>query len=340
MRILCLQLKRIGDLILTAPALTALRESHPEAVITLVCDASGGGAGLLPAITAPTETVALRRGGWDVTVWRKVLSEPWDLCLDFTGTQRSALLSLASGAERRRTFRWVRRKGLRARAYGEFIDSSVRERHTVDHYLDLLAQPDEPLPESYPQAAHGTLTLPGSAVASAREKLQPIAEDDGDFFIIHAGAARPEKVWYPDRWARVIEHVWERTGWPVVLTGGPAPEEKAGVNAIERRLPEPIERLNLCGGLTLLETAAVIERGRFLAGVDTMALHLAGALEKPLVGLFGPTNPYHWRARRPDAVTLLAGEPGPVETFAPKHTSAPMDRLTVDAAISGVERVI
>ena len=85
MKILVLQLKRIGDLILTTPALFALRENFPVAHITLAVE--DGCRELLPAIDCVNETLVYSRTGKNGRLWRKLVFASFDVCLDFTGNE-------------------------------------------------------------------------------------------------------------------------------------------------------------------------------------------------------------------------------------------------------------
>src|SRR5258708_12148375 len=98
MKILALQLKRIGDLVLTTPALRMLRQAWPDVHITL--GVMEDTAALLPAIpTAQAGIVFGRRRGF--APWQQVLTGGWDVCLDFTGNDRSSLASAPSRARQR-----------------------------------------------------------------------------------------------------------------------------------------------------------------------------------------------------------------------------------------------
>ena len=101
MRILALQLKRIGDLALTTPALHAMRRGGAH--VTLVVD--GGSAALLPLLGDCVDaSLIYRRGGTDGgngALWRRLLRGGFDASVDFTGRDRSALMTLAAHAPRR-----------------------------------------------------------------------------------------------------------------------------------------------------------------------------------------------------------------------------------------------
>ena len=98
MKILALQLKRIGDLVLTTPALRALRHSLPGAHIGL--GVAEGNVSLLPAIAWIDTAIVFGRGR-GFAPWQQVIAGGWDVCLDFTGTDRSALATALSRAGRR-----------------------------------------------------------------------------------------------------------------------------------------------------------------------------------------------------------------------------------------------
>ncbi|RYD39916.1 MAG: hypothetical protein EOP83_36045, partial [Verrucomicrobiaceae bacterium] len=167
MRILILQLKRIGDLILTTPAIAALKEALPDSQITLAVHAST--APLLPAITGIDAGAVFGPGrGW--TPWQQALTGGFDVVLDFTGTDRSALAAAMTRAPRRITFEWVRRSRMRAMAFQQFVNAPVREQHTVAHYLQLAAAL---FPEgTQAQTDHSpVLEIPGAARTRAQELL-------------------------------------------------------------------------------------------------------------------------------------------------------------------------
>ncbi len=130
MKILILQLKRIGDLILTTPALAALRESFPEAQLTLVV--SEECADLLPAISNVDRILIARRNLRDVNLFLSVATRKFDYCFDFTRNDRSASLALLSGVRRRVVSYRVREQSkTRAHAYTDFVRVRMRDLHTA-----------------------------------------------------------------------------------------------------------------------------------------------------------------------------------------------------------------
>ncbi len=348
MRILALQLKRIGDLVLTTPALRALRTAWPEAHLGL--GVSEGCASLLAAIEPIDSAIVFGRGrGW--APWQQVLTGGWDVCLDFTGTDRSALATLLSRAPERLTFAWVRRRRLRSLAYHDFVESSVRERHTCDHYQDLAQAVISRHGKTAADEAAPELRISAATRAAAQELLR-LHGITRPFALLHPGTARPEKFWLTERWVEVATDLRLRQGMDLVLTGGLDPQEVAQLSALEAvrgthvhslspdRLPVGSEGavVNLAGKTDLLALAALVEQAALVISGDTAMVHLAAAFRRPQVALFGPTNPYHWRPRHEHAVVISAAAPeAPATIFQPRMKGAPMDHISTDVVIRATE---
>ena len=319
MRILVLQLKRIGDLILTTPALRALRIAHPSAHIALAV--TPGCAPLLGAMDSISSGIVLGRGR-GFAPWQQVLTGPWDLCFDFTGSDRSALAVAASRATERTTFAWVKRAKMRSLAYNHFTASPVRERHTVDHYLDLVGATGS--------SFEPHLTLPENARAAADEILLASGVVS-PFVLVHPGSARIEKYWLPDRWAEVIASL----KMPCIITSGPDAFERGHAGRIQSAIgnrPLPIAQ-----PADLLVLAALIERAALVLSCDTATVHFAAAFSRPQIALFGPTNPFHWRPRHDRALVLSAAQPdAPLTDFTPRMKGAPMERISTALVIDAI----
>ncbi len=335
MKILVLQLKRIGDLILTTPALRCLREEFPKARITLATDSSC--RGLLGAIPVDEHWIYDKSSGWGAffgrgpNAWVRAglpaFSGDW--CLDFTGTDRSAWLTFSSGCQRKVTFARFQKKFLRKFAYTDFVESSVRMRHTADHCTDLL-KPLGITRENVPLDLH----LPEAAVAEAAA-LRANAGVTGPYAVIHAGTARPEKYWLPDRWAEIARFLLAEYGLPSILTGASSPDEKDHLAAIAGAAGNAC--VDLSGRSDLIGLAAMIQGAKVFCGVDTAAMHLADATGTPCAALFGPTNPFHWRPRHTASVVLRADTAGP---FAPGQKGGPMEHLTTSMVIDALRALL
>ena len=331
MNILLIQLKRIGDLILTTPAIAALREKFPRASISLVVSAAV--KELLPAITGIDKVFEVRGKTDDALDWIALSLGKYDYCLDFTRNDRSSFLTFLSGARKRITSDHPNlRTKLRARSYNEFVEAPVGALHTVDYHLGLLKALGI---ENASRAIQ--LLLPDETMAKAEELLRN-ADVSERFVCFHPGSARPEKFWEPKRWAEVIDRCASETGTSCILSGGRSSIEQAQVAAIKSATrSNPID---LSGKTSLLTLAALVRKARLLITVDSAPMHFAAAWDTPQVVLFGPTNPFHWHPRSESAIVLLGGIDGPVTEFKPKQRAMAMNQISTKSVIDAMETLL
>jgi predicted lipopolysaccharide heptosyltransferase III len=331
MKILLLQLKRIGDLILTTPAFAALRERFPEAEVTVVV--SSECADLLPAISGVDRILMARRNLSDVTAFLAVAGKRFDYCIDFTRNDRSAFLTFLSRARKRFvSFRVRDQSRSRARLYTDFVNVRMRDLHTIDYNLSLL----EPLGIRDASCALD-LQLP----QSAREKADALRRDwnvGKPYVVLHPGSARQEKFWDAARWAQIIERFGREDDFDLLLTSGTSKHEQAHIAAIKNETQQRI--VDLSGKTDLLTLAALIAGARLLVTVDSAPMHLAAAAHTPQVILFGPTNPFHWRPRKNPALILHGKSPEPVTEFSPVQPRLQMSQISTEAVISAMDSLL
>ena len=326
MNILLVQLKRIGDLVLTVPAITAVRRQWPDASISLLV-AHGGGQ-LLPAIGSIDRGFVMHSNLADLKHWLTLMRGGFDACVDFTHNDRSAFFVVMSRSRRRITPRYVELQSrFRARWYNEFVDAPVREMHTIDKHLAFV----EPLGV---RDASREIELSIPAQVSARAETMV----GDDFVLIHPGSARAEKFWQPERWAAVIDHIQNTTGLQCVITGGTTRFEREQIAAIKSHHRNPV--VDLSGKTNLLELAALVQQARLLLTVDSAPMHFAAAFHTPQVALFGPTNPFHWRPFTQNAVILQGDTDKALTDFAPHRPRQFMRAISTEAVINAMESLL
>src|SRR6059058_3270022 len=249
-KILLLQLKRIGDLILTTPAVTALRESFPDAQLTIVV--SSECADLLPAVPNVDRTLMARRNPRDLALFFSVAASRFDCCIDFTRNDRSAFLALLSGArERVVSYRVHQQAKMRARAYTDFVPIRMRDVHTIDYNLALL----EPRGIQTVASRAPCLHLP----QMAHERAGALRRDSKitrPYVILHPGSARREKLWEPERWAELVKYFGQNNDFDLVLTSGASGDEQAHVATITKLTQK--QTIDLSAKTDLLTLAALI----------------------------------------------------------------------------------
>jgi predicted lipopolysaccharide heptosyltransferase III len=328
--ILLLQLKRIGDLILTLPAIATLRENFPAAQITLAI--SSECADLLPAIPNVNRTLLMRRNLRDLALFLGLVREKFDYCVDFTRNDRSALLVFLSGARKRIVYRRRDRFQKRVRVYSDYVKVRKLAMHTVDYNLALIG----PL-----GVRHVSRALRLELPQETREKANALRRDlriNEPYLIFHPGSARAEKFWEPQRWADVIEHARSGSQISVVLTGGASRIEQKHLRQVKGRLRQPV--VDLSGKTDLLTLAALIERARLLVTVDSAPMHLAAATQTPQVILFGPTNPFHWRPLESSALILQGESATPLTEFSSEQPCLPMRQISTAAVIGAMDLLL
>jgi len=330
-KILLLQLKRIGDLILTTPAIAALRQSFPDAHLTLVV--SNECAQLLPAISNVDRVLIARRNLRDLGGVSSIACKKFDYCVDFTQNDRSAFLTLLSGARRRvASYRVRDQSKIRARLYTDLVGIRVRDRHTIDYNLALL----EPL-GVHAASTSLELNLPQTAHENADALLRD-SKITGRYLILHPGSARREKLWEPERWAEVVERFRQNRDFDIVLTSGPPAHEQAHIAAITKLTRKPA--IDLSAKTDLLTLATLIARAELLVTVDSAPVHLAAATHTPQVILFGPTNPFHWRPRESPALILQGRSCVPMTDFGPVRPRVPMTEISTEAVINAMDSLL
>jgi len=331
LKILLIQLRRLGDLILTTPAILAVREHFPSAQIALAV--SGECESLLPAIQGLQQTFLTKRGFRDLSTWMQIRRAGFDCVIDFTHNDRSAWLTILSAAPRRIVSDRVKTKSrFRALFYNEFVDCAMKQMHTVDYGLALLrplgisAATDDPVLD-LPRAAKER----ASALISDQIRQQPFA-------VFHPGSTRAEKFWEPERWSQIIKFAATELGLFPVLSAGANNLERTHLAAIREKLQTAV--LDLSGQLDLLVLAALLEHARLLVTVDSAPMHLASATGTPQVALFGPTNPFHWRPRKSPAAILFGDSPEPLGHFQVPEPKRSMNQISTGAVIDAMRSML
>jgi ADP-heptose:LPS heptosyltransferase len=291
-RILVLRLERIGDLLMTLPALADLRAFAPGAEVDLVV--GSWNADLARAID-PITRIECIDASWlsrDVE-GRGVLSlfaaaRQWrgthyDLAINFEPDIRGNLMLAASGAA------WT--AGYGSGGGGPLLDVALdfdTHAHTSDNARRLVAAIFEsPVPAEQPP----TLVVPSEAHENASRLLIDAAQP---LIGIHVSGGRAIKQWPVERFADVARHLVQHSGATIVLSG--AAGDRAMVERVKSALPGN-KVIDVAGQVDLLTLAGLIERLDLLVTGDTGPMHLAVAVGTPVVAVFGPSDPARYEPR-------------------------------------------
>jgi lipopolysaccharide heptosyltransferase II len=306
-RVLLVRLDLMGDVVHSMHAADALRERFPDAHITmLTLPYTAPLARLSRSIDEVLEvdTNRIRTPGglasartWlgYLGVYRQLRSRRYDVAISVYGRMGS-LWAFLSGA--RRTV------GYAEEAYPLLLTDPLpggrhRERiHELQYVRRLTrhAGADED-PDGL------DLVVPAAAHAAARELLRRHGiSDDERVVVIHAGAVNGSaKRWPEASWARFAEILTSRVPVRIVLVGAAADQPVARLVLEAARA----EIASLVGCTDIPSLAGVIARADLVATGDSGPLHVAVALERSVLAVYGPTDPYVYGPYRPRAPTTI-----------------------------------
>jgi heptosyltransferase-2 len=282
-RILIVQTAFLGDVVLTLPLVEALHQHFPEASVEMLTVPAP--APLLhdqPRVAAVLtyDKRGTQRGlrGF-LSIVRHIRARGYDLVLSPHRSVRSALLVACSGIPQRVGFtQWFTRW-----AYTSTVPRPLAT-HEVQRNLHLLSALDtSPLPDiDRLSLCVAALARQSAAAYFARCGVEP---DDQVIGII-PGSQWGTKRWPAERFAVLIERLAETPRTRFVLIGGP--QDRAIAETIRATCHTPV--LDLIGQTPLHELPAYIEHCTVVVSNDTGPMHIAAALGKPIVALFGPTT--------------------------------------------------
>ena len=326
-RILVIQVKRIGDLVVSAPLTAALRQQRPDAHITLL--ARGVAGKLASQIPGVDTCLVLTTGHLNLGIWWRLLHQRFDLVLDLSANDRSAFATLVSWAKTRATFAKWQKPGLRGRLYNVAQPGAILKRHMTDFYLGIvesvgLQAQRVPAALIVPDRDHGPCQAVATRVDEWKRSGRRLA-------VLHPGTAEANKYWQPQRWAAVIDHLAQQHDCIIVISRGNDPAELAHIAEIKALLHQPVDFDDF---LTLRELVVVLHDCDIALGVDTGAMHVAASFEKSQVVLFGPSNWVQWGPRHVNSRLLR-----PEDTDDGRENQS-MDGISTAAAITAVDELL
>lgn len=294
-RALVIKLRHHGDVLLTSPVFTVLKQVMPACQIDALVYAET--APMLdghPAITQ-VHTIDRRAGktriGDELRLFSTLRAQNYDLLIHLTESWRGAWLARFLRPRCAvATFSPIRPPaGMWRRAFTHLAPlPPLGNRHTVDCHLDSLRRLGiRPRQEDMP------LVFVAGAAAEARidAVLTEHGLSAGDWVHLHPASRWMFKAWTIEGYVELIDRLAER-GLMVVMTTGPDARETAFAAEIRARChATPVD---LSGKLSLKELGALIARARLSICVDSVPMHLAAAVGTPVIALFGPSNEREW----------------------------------------------
>jgi len=275
-----LRLSSVGDIVLTEPAVAAIREAYPDADIGFAVKKQYRDlVASHPAVTRVHELDTTSRNGTSEFV-RELRDAGYSAVVDLHRNMRTRRIVRAVGAPVVCSYR--KRETGDALGVRLFRRPFRASKLLVRRYLDALAPLGVDAPTRVPR-----LHVSEDDAGSALGLLDGLGVGAGPFVAVVPGSVWATKRWPAANFAKLARGLDKELGLPVVLLGSSG----------ERELCDGVAReaggrsLNAAGSATLGETAAVIARARLFVGNDSGPTHMAMALGVPSVAIFGPTDP-------------------------------------------------
>ncbi len=340
-RLLVMRLDNIGDVVMTGPALRALRAALPQAYIALMVSPAGGQiAALLPWI----DDCLVQRAVWqdasnslpldprrELRLVRTLRRLKFDAALIFTSFSQTpfpaAYFCYLAGIP----LRAAQTKDFGGSVISHPVKPLADDAHQVDRNLHLLSS------LGFAVDGHNLeLAIPVD-IQSAADRLLTNAgvNPETPFIALSPGATCAARRYHPERYAAVAQLLSKQSGLPIVLVG----------SLKEAALAAPIlakqgrgKIVSLVGRTTVPELAGVLRRACLLIANDSGPMHIADALNRPSAILFSGTElTQQWQPR--SAPTRLLRRPTPCTPcyrFTCRHNMECLDipaREVVEAAL-------
>lgn len=313
-KILVVKLADLGDVLTATPALRALREAYPQAVIDLLlthhtCAAMRYSTWVNTLIPSdnfrffnPKEALKpgllkeafatlrhLRQSRYDAVIILHHLTTR-------AGAFKYAAIARAAGAK---TVIGLAPPGKRAGFLTHAApDGGFGARHEIDYWLDVVGLLGA-------STANREMELAVSPADDhwAEEQIAPLT-GRGPLIVIHPGSGgfSTARRWPAAHFAAVADALAEQGG-QIVLVGTPAD----GADAVKVAMQSPA--LDLTDQTSLHQLAALLRRAGLFIGGDSGVSHLAATAPAPMIAVFGPTNAAAWGPQGQNRVILQADIP-------------------------------
>ncbi|OGQ56737.1 MAG: putative lipopolysaccharide heptosyltransferase III [Deltaproteobacteria bacterium RIFCSPLOWO2_02_FULL_53_8] len=296
-KILVIKLRHIGDVLLTVPAIRALRDGLPGARISALVNSGTEemltGNPLLEEVFCFDRRIkesgsASRRIIGEIGFVRGLRQRNFDMTVDLTGGDRPALLGFLSGARYRLGYDPAG-SGFagKKRLYTHLAPRPQGRTHTVIRDCGIGAAfgiPPIDLTVDIFTSAQDEAAIDGLLKAAGIDATTK-------FVHVHPASRWLFKTWTIAGMASVLDGL-QANGLRVVLTTGPSDAERKITISITEAMKTP--PVDLSGRVSLKGLAALSRRAALFFGVDSAPMHIAAATGAPVVAVFGPSGAFDW----------------------------------------------
>ncbi len=343
-RVLVVKLRHHGDVLLATPVFRALRAALPQARLdafinreTLpMLEGNPDVDGFVMLDRAARNHGLLARFGEELRLRRALRAGGYDAVINLTEGDRGRLAGRVAGAAVRVGFA---PRGRAVSGYTHLVKQPATPRHAVERNLDALRRMGIFPP---PEACALRFVVPDADRAAVRTRLAAAGLEPGRFVHVHPASRWRFKTWPAERMAEVVQALATR-GLRCVLTAAPDASERA-MTARIASLAAAAHPVDLAGELTLKQLGAVMDEAAALLTVDSVPLHMASALQRPVVALFGPSSELEWGPwNHPRAEVITAGfacRPCGLDGCGGSKVSDCLVRLPAARVVAALERLL
>lgn len=276
----------IGDVVMTLPAVAAVRKTLPDAAVAVL--AKPWVAELYHICPDVDEVILFQSPGRHSGLAGKfrlaaeLKERKFDAAILLQNAIEAAIIAHLAGIPVRAGYNSDGRGFLLTHSVGR--TKEIRKVHQIDYYLEMVRA------LGFQSGGKDVRLQPGKDYEEIAEDLLKAhaAAGNGPLVGIAPGATYgPAKMWFPDRFARVADRIVENFGARVLLFGSRGDQDVA--ESVRRYASRPL--INIAGRTTLKEAVALIARCDLFLSNDSGLMHVAGALGVPMIAIFGSTNP-------------------------------------------------
>lgn len=325
-RILIIRFSAIGDVVRTLPALHALRDAFPHAQIDwAIEDKSQGiisGHPALDQIHIFERPEGLANG---VRVFRQfcrmLRNARYDMVIDFHGIFKSGYASWASGAKERYAFAPPRGREMSHLFANRRVSLPSPLLNRVEENLALCEAAGAPS-----SSVDVMIAIPEEVEDTIDDYVQNEFQSAKRIVAVHAPVDRPEKQWPVARYAELVDMLLSDGRFEVLLTWGPGQRECVEDLCVKsRRNPHIAPETP-----TLKHYACLARHCALFVGGDTGPMHIASAMDVPVVAIFGGTSPEKHQPYRKPCRVLFAGPPGLLHNLDTKEAAAYLNAISTE----------
>ena len=289
-KILIVKPSSLGDVIMTLPALSAIRRSYPDATISWLIrpefsDLIRGNPYLdeiinfdrkflAKAVYKPSALAAI------FELIKKLRRSKFDVVFDFQGLFRTASLSFLSGSPVR--YGLSNSREFAPLFYTHKAPVDPNRHHIVEMFMDMLE-----FAGIAAKKVEFTLPIDSDAEGYALDILRSSGVEAGQYAVFIPGSAHKDKCWPAENYSRMAEKIDNELGVKIVATGSAS--EAAIIENIKSKTN--VEILNLAGKTNLRQLIYVVKGARLVVSNDTGPGHIAAIMGRPMVMIFGWSNP-------------------------------------------------